>query len=546
MASRTTFGSPSRSPLRSITDGTTTTCAAAYSAGNCACVIGPHRLARSRNPDASILAWSPSRSGPSPMMRSVNGMPTSSSAASSTENPFFSTRRPTARRRNGSAAGSGAGWKRRISTPCGISCVLIPNRPTSAATSGLQAMTQAADRVRATRSSGETLRASRAWRLKPCARPRRRAARLATSAGVWAKYPWMPTTELSFRRCATSAAWSAGEAAGRTSTRRRTRSWSGCWWPASPGLVANTGPSMPAASNASSSLSANVSDRRGNPLTTTARAASSFTLALDARAEQGVHALTDAWQSIEVDACPIPARWRRLQRREHLGHQQLRGELVRLDHVEVAACREQPRSNELLLDWLRAGYQHGTPTEQQQLADGVVAGHRDHHVGLTEQQGQVRFEFQEGNPPLGELTEALEEGRAVAHGHFGTEHHGGSEVASGRQAQQSLEVRLDHPAAVTAATGGDQNMRCPIDSRSDGAGSLQVPAEMGHARDGFREGVVLDRVEDGLLAVDPDFVVVLQDCLEGAAVGERAAGGPRGGPDVAHARHQPGRGGGPP
>src|SRR4051794_7655858 len=218
----------------------------------------------------------------------------------------------------------------------------------------------------------------------------------------------MPTTEVSSRRLATSAAWSAGDPAGRTSTRRRSRSWSGCGSPPSPGLVANTGPSMPAASNASSSLSANVSDRRGNPLTTTARPAR-FTLAFDVCAEQGAHALADARQSIELDAARSLARLRRPQPREHLGHQQLRSELVRLDHVEVAARSEQPRSNELLLDWLRAGHQHGTPTEQQQLADGVVAGHGNHHVGLTEQQGKVRFEFEERDASLGELAEAPEE-----------------------------------------------------------------------------------------------------------------------------------------
>ncbi len=96
IASRTTFGSPSRSPVGSTTDGTTTRSAAAYSPGSSACVRGPQSSIRPPRPAVEMRRSSASRSGPSPTIRSRNGSSTRAAASTSTSNPFFATSRPTA------------------------------------------------------------------------------------------------------------------------------------------------------------------------------------------------------------------------------------------------------------------------------------------------------------------------------------------------------------------------------------------------------------------------------------------------------------------
>ena len=90
IASSTTLGSPSRSPSASTTDGTTTTWAAAYSAGSSSCVSAPTSSTRSPSPCAAIRSRQRvAARGPSPTIRSRYGRVERASASSSTSKPFF-------------------------------------------------------------------------------------------------------------------------------------------------------------------------------------------------------------------------------------------------------------------------------------------------------------------------------------------------------------------------------------------------------------------------------------------------------------------------
>src|SRR3954470_19195203 len=106
MASASTFGMPSRSPLSRIRHGRQNADARRYSSYSSAWLIWPSSRMRSPSPSSAMRARSfgpASSSGPT--ITASNGTPRRSSspqASTTTSKPFFSTRRPTPSRRTAS------------------------------------------------------------------------------------------------------------------------------------------------------------------------------------------------------------------------------------------------------------------------------------------------------------------------------------------------------------------------------------------------------------------------------------------------------------
>ena len=160
----------------------------AYSAGRRSWLRAPasstRRPARpSRSPPRAGRAAAPRRRSAARPRRRARRI-----ASTRTSNPFFSTSRPTASRRSALEAGAGRAGSARRSTPCGTSVGRAARARDLRGDVGVAGDHAAGSARRAPDSSAaETLRASRAWALKPYGTPSARAATAATAAGVWAK-----------------------------------------------------------------------------------------------------------------------------------------------------------------------------------------------------------------------------------------------------------------------------------------------------------------------------------------------------------------------
>ena len=211
-----------------------------------------------------------------------------------------------------------------------------------------------------------------------------------------------------------------------------------------------------------------------------------------------------------------------LKQRVDLLSQQLGRDVVPLDVVAQAAPLEDPGAQELFLAGLVARDDQGGLFERENLAQGVVAAHGDHQVGLGHALLDV---LDEGPDP--DLEGAGAVGQLIQP--FGVEeragYHQGLEI-HGAVGLEHPEVVVEHGVAVPAAADGDHHLLvlAPDLSRL-GHLARDIAREDGLGRDVLGKIVFLDGVIELLFAVDPDFgIEVAQDLRKFLAFPVRAGG----------------------
>ena len=136
-------------------------------------------------------------------------------------------------------------------------------------------------------------------------------------------------------------------------------------------------------------------------------------------------------------------------------------------YVEVAPRGEQAGAQELLADGVGARHEHGGPPEGQELADRVVAGHRDDDVRFLVVRREVGLEVEELD--VRQRAEALQDRSPRSGVDVGAEDHGRPELDGARERAQTLEVGRNHGCAVGAAAGRDQRARRTLVRRGGAA-----------------------------------------------------------------------------